>query len=81
MRRQLFPYHRNNPVDHIPVLFLQLFCCGFHAAFILRTKLVFFIERKWGVDELRGRRWRYEKLPFAGDFLSSYTKVEAGYNP
>jgi hypothetical protein len=23
----------------------------------------------------------YEKLPFAGDFLSSYTKVEAGYNP
>ena len=25
--------------------------------------------------------WRYEKLPFAGDFLSSYTKVEAGYNP
>ncbi len=25
--------------------------------------------------------WRYEKLPFAGDFLSRYTKVEAGYNP
>ena len=25
--------------------------------------------------------WRYEKLPIAGDFLSSYTKVEAGYNP
>ncbi len=24
---------------------------------------------------------RYEKLPIAGDFLSSYTKVEAGYNP
>jgi len=28
-----------------------------------------------------GQRWRYEKLPIAGDFLSSYTKVEAGYNP
>jgi len=25
--------------------------------------------------------WRYEKLPIAGDSLSSYTKVEAGYNP
>jgi hypothetical protein len=25
--------------------------------------------------------WRYEKLPIAGDFLSSYTKAEAGYNP
>jgi len=25
--------------------------------------------------------WRYEKLPIAGDFLSSYTRVEAGYNP
>jgi hypothetical protein len=25
--------------------------------------------------------WRYEKLPIAGDTLSSYTKVEAGYNP
>jgi hypothetical protein len=25
--------------------------------------------------------WRYEKLPIAGDFLSSYTKIEAGYNP
>jgi hypothetical protein len=25
--------------------------------------------------------WQYEKLPIAGDFLSSYTKVEAGYNP
>jgi hypothetical protein len=25
--------------------------------------------------------WRYEKLPITGDFLSSYTKVEAGYNP
>jgi len=25
--------------------------------------------------------WRYEKLPIAGDFLSSYTKVEADYNP
>jgi hypothetical protein len=25
--------------------------------------------------------WRYEKLPNAGDFLSNYTKVEAGYNP
>jgi hypothetical protein len=25
--------------------------------------------------------WRYEKLPFAGDFLSGYTKVEAGYKP
>jgi len=24
--------------------------------------------------------WRYEKLPIAGDSLSSYTKVEAGYN-
>jgi len=24
---------------------------------------------------------RYEKLPIAGDFLSSYTKVESGYNP
>jgi len=22
--------------------------------------------------------WRYETLPIAGDFLSSYTKVEAG---
>ncbi len=28
-----------------------------------------------------GNGWRYEKLPIAGDFLSSYTKVEAGYNP
>jgi hypothetical protein len=27
------------------------------------------------------QRWRYEKLPIAGDFLSSYTKVGAGYNP
>jgi hypothetical protein len=27
------------------------------------------------------QRWRYEKLPIAGDFLSSYTKVEAGYTP
>jgi len=25
--------------------------------------------------------WRYEKLPIAGDFLSRYTKVEAGYKP
>jgi len=25
--------------------------------------------------------WRYEKLPIAGNFLSSYTKVGAGYNP
>ena len=25
--------------------------------------------------------WRYEKLPIAGDSLSSYSKVEAGYNP
>jgi len=25
--------------------------------------------------------WRYEKLPIAGDFLSGYAKVEAGYNP
>ncbi len=25
--------------------------------------------------------WWYEKLPIAGDFLSSYTKDEAGYNP
>ena len=25
--------------------------------------------------------WRYEKLPIAGDFLSSYTKVEAGLQP
>ena len=24
--------------------------------------------------------WRYEKLLIAGDFLSSYTKVEAGCN-
>jgi hypothetical protein len=24
--------------------------------------------------------WRYEKLPIEGDFLSSYTKVEVGYN-
>jgi hypothetical protein len=24
---------------------------------------------------------RYEKLPIAGDFLSGYKKVEAGYNP
>jgi hypothetical protein len=23
---------------------------------------------------------RYEKLPISGDFLSSYTNVEAGYN-
>jgi hypothetical protein len=28
-----------------------------------------------------GQRWRYEKLPIASDFLSSYTKVKAGYNP
>jgi hypothetical protein len=25
--------------------------------------------------------WRYEKLPISGDFLSIYTKAEAGYNP
>jgi len=25
--------------------------------------------------------WWYEKLPIAGDFLSMYKKVEAGYNP
>jgi len=25
--------------------------------------------------------WRYEMLPIAGDFLSSYTKVEAGFSP
>jgi len=25
--------------------------------------------------------WRYEKLPIAGDFLSSYIEVEASYNP
>jgi hypothetical protein len=24
--------------------------------------------------------WRYQKLPIAGDSLSSYTKVEAGQN-
>jgi hypothetical protein len=30
---------------------------------------------------LGGNERRYEKLPIAGDFLSSYTKVEAGYNP
>jgi hypothetical protein len=30
---------------------------------------------------IAGNGWRYETLPFAGDSLSSYTKVEAGYNP
>jgi len=25
--------------------------------------------------------WLYEKLAIAGDYLSSYTKVEAGYSP
>jgi len=30
---------------------------------------------------LGGNGWRYEKLPIAGDFLSNYTKVGAGYNP
>jgi hypothetical protein len=30
---------------------------------------------------LGGNGRRYEKLPIVGDFLSSYTKVEAGYNP
>jgi len=34
-----------------------------------------------GAVRLVGNVWRYEKLPIAGDFLSSYTKVEAGYNP
>jgi len=32
------------------------------------------------VFSLAANGWRYEKLPIAGDFLSSYTKVEAGYN-
>jgi len=31
--------------------------------------------------KITGNVWRYEKLPIAGDFLSSYTKVEASYNP
>ncbi|MDD4729987.1 MAG: hypothetical protein PHN55_14710, partial [Dysgonamonadaceae bacterium] len=34
---------------------------------------------RWLIQDTHG--WRYEKLPIAGDFLSSYTKVEAGYNP
>ncbi len=34
-----------------------------------------------GAKRISPHRWRYEKLPIAGDFLSSYTKVEAGYNP
>jgi hypothetical protein len=33
------------------------------------------------INIMRHNGWRYEKLPFAGDVLSSYTKVEAGYNP
>jgi hypothetical protein len=32
----------------------------------------------WAVTDFG---WRHEKLPIAVDFLSSYTKVEAGYNP
>jgi hypothetical protein len=32
------------------------------------------------VFALKANGWRYEKLPIASDFLSSYTKVEAGYN-
>jgi len=32
-------------------------------------------------EQHAAQRWRYEKLPIAGDFLSSCTKVEAGYNP
>jgi len=34
-----------------------------------------------GVSQHETQRWRYEKLPIVGDYLSSYTKVEAGYNP
>jgi hypothetical protein len=30
---------------------------------------------------LAGNVLRYEKLPIAGDFLSSYTEVDAGYKP
>jgi len=30
---------------------------------------------------LAGNGGGMTKLPIAGDFLSSYTKVEAGYNP
>jgi len=30
--------------------------------------------------KVAGNVWRYEKLPIAGESLSSYTKVEAGYN-
>jgi hypothetical protein len=31
--------------------------------------------------DLAPNGWRYEKLPISGDFLSIYTKAEAGYNP
>jgi len=38
-------------------------------------------QLRFGRPTLAPNVWRYEKLPIAGDFLSSYTKVEAGYNP
>jgi hypothetical protein len=44
----------------------------------------FFISIFYGLSIvvlITANGWRYEKLPIAGDFLSSYTKVEAGYNP
>jgi len=44
---------------------------------VQRTKVVL-ISQNYTLG-LNG--WRYEKLPIAGDFLSSYKKVEAGYNP
>jgi len=32
-------------------------------------------------QKISNNGWWYEKLPIAGDFLSSYTKDKAGYNP
>lgn len=52
---------------------LVLFSC----LFIQRVKIS---KLKFRSDTLAYNGWRYEKLPIAGDFLSSYTKVEAGYN-
>ena len=45
---------------------------------ILKAHKVVLISQNYTLG-LNG--WRYEKLPIAGDFLSSYKKVEAGYNP
>jgi hypothetical protein len=66
---------------------LLVFCLGFacrqkpnvlECALALMSVILFIVVVFF---TLTGNVVRYEKLPVAGDFLSSYTKVEAGYNP